>query len=76
MEAEELAIQKGKTMYTKTLRNLEADYDEMPLEDQLRVTAVDHPTLTTNEIIVLTNTRAVSTRRRRGHVPERPAVSR
>lgn len=29
--------------------------DDMPLEDQLRLTAVENPCLTTDEIVVLTN---------------------
>lgn len=36
--------------------------DDMPLEDQLRLTAIKNPCLTTDEIVVLTNAQAVSTR--------------
>jgi hypothetical protein len=51
----------------------EFDDDSMPLEDQLRLTAVQNPCLLTNEVVVLTNAQAAAhkgvSRAKRAPVP-------
>ena len=42
--------------------------DDMPLEDQLRMTAVLNPCLTTDEIVVLTNAQHASSDGRRSKI--------